>query len=259
MNHLLSRCSLTLAVLLGSLAGNISQATELECRANGDVRYVRLEYPGQEHLCEVSTTNQNQERRVSWYANNDSTFCSVKFAELTRKYTDKWGFSCKPWPSRTNIDELSTAARQLLDRFVKQQRTLANEQDPPELLRAVRAFSLKDSAGPTLVAQMFLMNGDNDSEDRSWHLSTDPAGQTVKAHSLPRLISLIKPAPVDAKLNSAILEKVSPDNQIVINTTLYTAMTPREAPPDCYGQQSFSFSDDGTLVAAGEHAYQCSP
>jgi len=57
-------------------------ALEFECTSGGDKRFIRMELPGIDHLCEVSVTYTNAERKVMWYANHDSAFCSEKTDEL---------------------------------------------------------------------------------------------------------------------------------------------------------------------------------
>ena len=82
-------------------------ATEYECRSGGDIRQIRVDYPGVKHLCEVSVNSGRSSREVKWYADVESTFCSEKIVELIGKYENQWGYTCEEWPDHDGIDELS--------------------------------------------------------------------------------------------------------------------------------------------------------
>jgi len=99
--------------LIGFPATSLSQ--EFECAAGEDRRFIRLELPGEEHLCEVSVTKRDQSRQVMWYANNETLFCSAKIYELRGKYENQWGFTCTEWLDTGGIDRLSERHRSILD------------------------------------------------------------------------------------------------------------------------------------------------
>jgi len=62
------------------LAAAPASATEFECSSDQETRLIRVDYPGFEHLCEVSVTKEDESREVKWYADSDSSFCSVKIS-----------------------------------------------------------------------------------------------------------------------------------------------------------------------------------
>ena len=108
-----------LACLLVTISGVVTgaaHAQEFECSVPGDKRYIRLELPGQVHLCEVTVTKSSDgSRRVTWYANHETMFCSAKIYELRGKYENQWGFSCTEWLDTGGNDQLSERPRALPD------------------------------------------------------------------------------------------------------------------------------------------------
>lgn len=97
-----------------------AQALEFQCEAAEDVRFLKVNIPGQEHLCEVSVTHErNNLREVQWHARNDTLFCSAKAYELRDNYENLWGYNCTAWPDRDGIDPLSPRQRLILDQRLK--------------------------------------------------------------------------------------------------------------------------------------------
>ena len=114
-------------------------ASEYECQSGQQTRHIRIDYPGYDHLCEVSVTRSGQPREVKWYANSDSTFCSKKIIELVDKHQNEWGFSCERQPDHDGINELNLRQRKFLDNLVRQNRTIDNN-DTEFVLLGTRAL-----------------------------------------------------------------------------------------------------------------------
>jgi len=103
------------AILCLLLLWTNAEATDFECIASDDLRHVSLDYPGQDHLCEVSVTKRDGKREIKWYADNDSQFCADKMDLLIEKYQQQWNFKCERWPDRNGMVTLEERQRSLID------------------------------------------------------------------------------------------------------------------------------------------------
>jgi len=153
--------SAAISALIFLVAPTLATATEFECRAGQDVRYVRVDYPGINHLCEVSVPKAGEPREVKWYADVESTFCSRKIDELVGKYVNLWGYSCDEWPDHDGIDDLSPRQRKFLDGIVKENRSTKLNKEQYTLLgtRALtNSFTPPGVSKPNslLAVQLFL-------------------------------------------------------------------------------------------------------
>jgi len=211
-------------------------ATEYECRSDQEIRHIRVDYPGFDHLCEVSINKEGGSRDVKWYADAASSFCSDKIVDLVKKHEDLWGFSCEQWPDYDGIDELSPRQRKFLDELVKSSRT--TERDDAQTngdaeksadLLAVQLFMGRvpstsatandDSASPALAAalakktppmsnRVLLIRDDGKSYDT-----------LVTQDNLNELIEINK---AGYTLDSAMIDQIHPNGEVDV-TTLVTA------------------------------------
>lgn len=264
-------------------------ATEYECRSGNDIRYIRVDYPGVNHLCEVSVTSSNKRREVKWYADSESTFCSEKIIELTGKYQNQWGYSCEEWPDHDGIDELSSRQRKYLDELVRNNRSTEYKERPYTLLgtRALQASLAANNAttnastpisenGNLLAVQLFLgrINSEVDSESSETpgeNVSQDDAMPSVanrliiiqddgeSYETLSTLEDLSAVIEIDRDgylLDSVIIETLHPNGDLDVSTLVAAPSDNPEALPSCYGYQRLKRTDNG-LESAGEHQIFC--
>lgn len=258
MHKIVASCTL----LLVSIA--VTQpvfALEFECSVGNDKRFIRLELPGIEHLCEVTVTNGADERKVMWYANHDSMFCSEKTTELKDKYIDKWNFQCDQWPDHDGVDQLNTRQRTILDAELKllidQGKTAAN----PFMVEGLKAAAspTQDNQNSLLVVQFFLHEPSTSATRDVTHVIRDDG---LSWNTQVRLDTLSNY--VDANegyiVNSALISTVTDNGAMEIITVLdSTAPDTNSASPTegCYGNQTLAAQSDGQLVARTPHRYVC--
>lgn len=244
-------------LLLGFSA--LSAAAEYECILNDDVRYIRMDYPGVEHLCEVSVTTPDNQREVKWYANNESTFCSRKLVELAGKHQNQWGFSCTQWPDRNQLDDLNTRQRAIVDNLVK---NIANEGESaptPFTLSGVRALAQQtsidtNSTSPQMIVQLFMDDGSDRFSNRAYFIE-DQATTYNTNLVLTDIQRLVDTGNSELAIQSAIVESFMADGRVSITTTLSSSSTESDA--DCIGEQQFSLSPDNAFAPVNEHRYLC--
>jgi len=140
-------------------------AGEYECHSGQQTRLIRIDYPGYEHLCEVSVTRLGQQREVKWYADSDSTFCSNKIIELVGKHQNEWGFSCERQPDHDGINELN------LRRALLEPSTTTKNNSVADLL-AIQLFmarlaSVEPQASTANGSGSTLSNGQNGPQDNT--------------------------------------------------------------------------------------------
>jgi len=233
---------------LSVLFGFSSQAYALEfqCEVTGDVRFLRVEIPGKERLCEVSVNYKNTgERRVMWYADNDTLFCSAKIYALKDKYEQTWNFKCEPWPDLDGIDLLSPSNRQILDTQLKQLIEQGKNSNPGFTVNHVKAVAsnLFDNQAGTLALQFFLSSGDvtqviiDDGE--SWEVFS----------SIDNMASHISS---DLPISTALISAISDSGTLEIETTIAS-----DSAQNCFGQQAFGTVADNELTPQSEHRYIC--
>lgn len=201
-----------------------SLAQEFECSVPGDKRYIRLELPGQEHLCEVSVTDSDNSRRVMWYANNESLFCSAKIYELRSKYEDQWGFSCAEWLDTGGIDNLSERHRNILDGELKKRIRLGLEASPPFRITGVKAVASNplNLAEGTLALQYFMIDEGSIYPRDITHVIFDDGSQWQSIAQLDSLRGYIDSAETDADISiiSALVHDITDAGVLSVNTTL---------------------------------------
>lgn len=240
-------------------------ALEFECAAGTDKRFIRMELPGKEHLCEVSVTYASQERSVKWYANNDSMFCSDKTMELQEKYENEWNFQCDQWPDHDGVDRLSKRQRIILDTELKS--LIADGQnDPTPFL----VEGLKAAASPTtsvendavlLAVQFFLTVPETGFARDVTHIIRDDG---VSWRTLAKIESLSQHIDADEGyvIDSALISSVTSNGALKIITAFDSLKSSNNEAVDfgssgCYGNQVLATSDNGELVARTPHRYYC--
>ncbi len=154
INQCLTKLALTMAFMTGAPA----IAEDFECQSNADWRYIRLEIPGREHLCEVTVTKKDNNREVKWYANQNTIFCSEKLIELKNKHTNEWGYNCVSQPDQTGIDSLTRRQRAVLDAELKQLIELGKTASEPFVIGGLNAVANPpaDEKSSMMVFQYFV-------------------------------------------------------------------------------------------------------
>lgn len=263
-------------------------ATEYECRSGSDTRYIRIDYPGINHLCEVSVTKADNQREVKWHADVESTFCSEKIIELTGKYQNQWGYTCEEWPDHDGIDELSSRHRKYLDQLVQNNRSTQYKETPYTLLGTRALLASLAASGVTnasaginsssnlLAVQLFLgkikpqSNNSTSqnaakSESREIEMPTvanrliivEDDGESYETVStLEDLSAVIEVGREGYFLDSVIIETLHPNGDIDVSTLIAAPDDDPDAVPSCYGYQSLKRTETG-LESAGEHQIFC--
>ncbi len=232
---------------------NLAYALEYECTTDDEQRYIRLEMPGEEHLCEVSVTLKDGKRDVKWYANSESAFCTEKTAELKGKYEALWGFTCAKWPDTDGIEALSKRHRVILDAELKKQIALGKKSKPGFVVKAVKASASTVSSNKLslLALQFFKSTGAAPVEDMT-HIIHDN-GVSWFTHSRVNTLAAFIPADTEYKVNSALISTIENDGTIELSTMLSDNKTQQ----NCYGAQTFLSNVDGSLIARSPHRFVC--
>ncbi len=221
-------------------------ALEFQCEAPGDVRYLKAEIPGEERLCEVTVNYENTgERRVMWYAENDTLFCSAKIYALKDKYENLWNFGCEQWPDLDGIDELSPSNRQILDTQLRAMIEQGKSASPAFKVNSVKAVAstLFDKQPGALAMQFILSNGDQTQvvvdDGSSWELVS----------SINNLSTHI---PSDKSISTAFISSVNDAGALEIETTLVS-----EASENCFGNLVINASIENEVTPQTSHEYIC--
>ncbi len=245
--RLLHSCTL----LWLALACSAAHALEFECIATNEQRFIRLEIPGENNLCEVSVTLQNGERDVKWYANSNSTFCTEKTIELKTKYETQWGFSCTKWPDTDGIDKLNPRHRLILDTELKKQLQTAKQKSGEFIVTAVKATASSVSADQqSVLAIQFFRQGDKLSHHDETHVIRDNGTTWFTEAKIASLSSYI-PKQNEYKVHSALVSTIDDSGALGV-TTLVSGLQ-----QDCYGNQVFSTNSSGELQARTPHRFVC--
>lgn len=245
-------------LLVGVLLANPAQALEFECASGADNRFIRQELPGITHLCEVTVTNASNERRVMWYANHDSMFCSEKTIELKTKYEKEWGFTCDQWPDHDGVDLLSARHRTILDAELKFLIKQGQNQDTPFVIEGLKAAASSGKANKveTLVVQFFIHQPQTGATSDITHVIQDDG---VTWSTLTRLDSLVNH--IDAEegyvVDSALISNVT-DNGALEVITVIESKDSSSAQADCYGNQTLATQNNGKVIAKTPHRFVCS-
>lgn len=228
-----------------SLSGP-AQALEFRCEIPGDVRFLKVDIPGEERLCEVGVSYQaTGERRAMWYADNDTLFCSAKAYALRDKYEDLWGFTCTQWPDRDGIDQLSPSHRAILDQQLKRLISRGENATSPFAVESVRATAstlLNDQPG-VLALQYFLTTG-----DRTELISSDGASWELFA----TINNLAEKLVTEDAINGAFIQSVNDAGALEITTNVAG-----DDGQNCRGKQVMLVSGDNALHALTPHRYVC--
>ena len=259
-NSILSNsCIWALRCALFSLLATATHlsALEFECSITGDVRFIQFELPGKEHLCEISVTDQNSERRVMWYADHDTSFCSEKALNLRDKYTSKWGFDCVEWSDRTGVDELSPRHRSILDRELTLLIKRGEHTDTGYQVLAVKVAAAGKSPAnkeTTLAIQFFLANNDGTLQDQT-HVIKDNGTQWQTYAKIDSLATHID-ASAGFNVSNAIVTKISVGGALEIETVIDAASS-ESLQGNCYGNQVLIPEANGKLRARTPHRFVC--
>ena len=246
------------AVFAALSAANAANAQEFECSVPGDKRFIRLELPGQEHLCEVSVTYQDQTRRVMWYANNETMFCSAKIYELRGKYEEEWGFGCTQWLDTDGIDKLSERHRAILDQELKILINAGLSAEPPYRVSGVKAVASNplNLAEGTLALQYFIVDqGENQPRDIT-HVLYDDGTEWESVAQLDSLSNYIDSATDDEAVTSALVSEITDAGVLSVNTTVNDPQT-EDAAAFCQGRQTL-LVQDGAAAPSSPHQVLCS-
>ena len=235
-----------------------ASALEFECSIGKDERFIRVELPGKEHLCEVSVTDRENNRRVMWYANHDTLFCSAKAYALRDKYRSKWGFDCGEWPDRDGIDRLSERHRGILDTQLKSLiATGLNNSEPYNVSGVKAAASTSINHSPsTLALQFFLADqASGVRSDRTFLIEDNGSTWAVVA----RIGNLIKHIDVQKgmSIDAALISSVSDSGTLEISTVISNELNSSPRGANCYGSQVFYAQGNGSMVARTPHRFVC--
>lgn len=260
-----------LIALVASVFAPTSVALEFECNAPNDERFIHVALPGEDHLCEVVVDYPTGIRRVLWYADHDTLFCSAKAYELRDKYETNWNFTCSTWPDRDGIDSLSARQRYVLDAQLKRvMNRLAQEAESSvgagdrattdggvERVLSVKAAvpaGSDDTAG--LLALQYFIGETPDEVTRDLvQVVADDGERWRTVGEVRNLIEHID-APADEPLTAAVLTGVSDAGTIEV-TTGSAASADATHRPGCIGRQDLQLRRDGPPLTKSEFRSQC--
>ncbi len=231
---------LGIAVLL--MPYSQASAQEFECSVPGDKRFIRLELPGQEHLCEVTVTHGENDRRVKWYANNETLFCSAKIYELRQKYEDQWSFTCSEWLDTGGIDQLSERHRSILDNELKNRIAEGKAANPKFKITGVKAVAsnpLNLAAGNLALQYFMVEEGSSDIKDTT-HIIYDDGNEWRSIATLNTLSNYIVPEESTTAITSALVHDISDSGVLHVNTT---TNAPSDDGVSCQGNQTLLVSE----------------
>lgn len=269
-------------------------AIEFECEQPGDRRFLRVDLPGESHLCEVSVTaGTDGERRVLWYADNDTGFCFERLEELAEKYIDEFGFECQPWPDRDGIEQLSVRQRTIVENELK---TLiargddlaggavddaeagadaeAAEETPEEAASAaepLEELAGEDEEAPSrLAVEAIRAVASRSAEGQPAMLAlqlfrrdgsdlvrviADEGDRRELVAGVERLADWVSPIE-GVRVLDAVVESVGDDGTIEVLTRLAPANSGSDG-PFCGGRQALQASAEAGLVARTPHRHVC--
>lgn len=233
-----------------------TSALEFECSVPGDTRYIRVELPGEKHLCEVTVEGDNYPLKTLWYANNDTLFCSAKAYELRDKYREQWNFDCATWPDRDGIDSLSEGQRHILDAQLKALIAEGKVADTPYDVIAVKAVSSALGVTPGVLGLQFFRAG---TEGEALHditqLLVESDGQWELLATQTGLVDVVSASDPDARIYTVLIAAITDAGALEVATQV--ASPTGSSTERCYGSQIVQFDDTGSLVAVTPHRYVC--
>lgn len=222
-------------------------ALEFQCEVPNDTRYLRVDIPGEEHLCEVSVTYlQSGARQVMWHARNDTLFCSARAYELRDKYEDLWDYTCTTMPDRDGIDELSPSQRAILDQRLKLLLESGRQAIPPYTINAVKAVASNplDNEPSKMAFQYFTEDDDFteiiDDQSNVWRVNTTISDMAAQ---------IISEQPV----STAMVHSISAEGSLEIHTQLVDSQNTA-----CFGTQVLTpMGSSGIVRARTPHRFVC--
>lgn len=240
----------SVGVCLGWLALAIHSnalALEFECKVPNDTRYLRVDIPGQEHLCEVSVTYlQSGAREVKWHASNDTLFCSARAYELRDKYEELWDYTCTTWPDRDGIDNLSPSQRLILDQRLKALINEGLQATPSFTITAIKAVASNplDNEPGKVAFQFFTEDSDFteiiDDQSDVWRVDTTINNMTAQIIS-------------DLPVSTAVIHSISAEGTLEVLTQLVDLQN-----ADCFGAQILTpVGSNGIVRARTPHRFVC--
>lgn len=230
-----------LATLLLPLTN--ANAQEFECSVPGDKRFIRLEMPGQEHLCEVTVTRGEDDRRVMWYANNETLFCSAKIYELRQKYEEQWNFSCGEWLDTGGIDKLSERHRSILDSELKNRIEAGKNSEPRFRITGVKAVASNplNLEPSNLALQYFMVEEGTQITKDTTHVIYDDGSDWRSVATLNTLSNyIVTEEEANEDITSALVHEISDAGVLHVNTTL---VAPADKSVSCQGNQALLISE----------------
>lgn len=243
-----------IAFFTACLFANPLFALEFECESGADKRFIRMELPGIDHLCEVTVTNALNERKVMWYANQDSMFCTDKTNDLSNKYQNEWGFQCSQWPDHDGIDALSKRQRTIVDSEVKTVIADGKKLSTQYVVEGLKAVSNENNL---LVLQFFLHEPQTSITRDITHIINDLGSSYNLASRLGSLAEYVD-ANEGYVVNSALISSVTDNGAMEIITVLDSEDAPKNSTDSgCYGNQTLTQQDDGVMVPRSPHRFVC--
>ncbi|MBX2879945.1 MAG: hypothetical protein KTR32_08440 [Granulosicoccus sp.] len=238
--------ALAIAILL-AMSPMASSALEFQCEIPGDVRYLKVNIPGEDRLCEVRVKYEyNGQDKVVWYADNDTTFCTTRAYELREKYENTWNYTCVTWPDRDGIDNLSPAQRNILDQQLKAMIQRGKDSDTPFKVTAVKAVASTDVENtPGLMSLQFF----TDTKVDYTEIIIDSVGSWNVMTTVQNLASQVESK---VPLASALIHGISDTGALEVRTTAVD-----ELQHNCFGSQVLSVAPNGDLVSKTPHQIVC--
>lgn len=274
-----TKTALALGALAAALAG-AATATEFECEQPGDKRFLRVDLPGERHLCEVSVTaGLGSERRVLWYADNSTAFCFERLDDLVGRYVEEFGFECRAWPDREGVGGLSARQRTIVELELKEaiargddvadgttaartataaaddpsvESEIAEEEGlPPRLaIEAIRAVASRTEEDEPAMLALQLFRSDGSDLVR---VIADEGGRRRLVAGVERLVDWVSPIE-GVRVLDAVVESVADDGTVEVVTRLAPAGGEGTL---CSGRQALQASADEGLVARTPHRHVC--
>jgi len=245
-----------LAMMLMLAPLSPANAQEFECSVPGDKRFIRLELPGQEHLCEVSVTHAEGDRRVMWYANNETLFCSAKIYELRQKYEDQWNFTCGEWLDTGGIDKLSERHRSILDSELKSRIETGKNSQPTFRVTGVKAVASNplNLAPGNLALQYFMVEEGSTVTKDITHVIYDDGNDWRSVATLNTLSDyIVSEEETTQGITSALVHEISDAGVLHVNTTLDS---PVAEGASCQGNQTLLISEQ-EIEPSSPHRVVC--
>lgn len=257
----LTALALSLLPVFQLLATDAQLVTQFDCTNRNDQKRVSLDYPGLDHLCEVSVTTAGGERDVKWYANHDSEFCSIKLNELVGKFRNLWGYRCEGQQRKSSLLELNLRHRKAVDTIIKDTTREGQEASIPFVVTAARAHAttLSDETLSALVVQVVMNAQDVNITkpiDRIYVIEDD--GKQFRTRSVwSDLSNFLTLDEQRYKIDSAVINGITPEGEIAVATVLIPSAEQSSLAGGCTGNQTLTATEDGNLIPTSQHLINC--